>query len=247
MTDVGAAILSAVNRYGTAFGMRALRSSCTGVAAYERISSTWIGCTWRSPLATLTSTMKYTISVTIRRRGISLVAGYMFTNSETSTMIGIALSATAIGVASSLRMRNRISRNADPTPSNVPASRPTKRVLARHEGGVLDEAEVVEERLGDRARGGQEVRLEVEQLAPSAPTPAGTRCRTRRAGSAPASNDGGEATLIGPRHLRARAGAGLPLDAAQRFANLGDLLVELGLLASVLVACPRRGRRRSGR
>ena len=45
MTDVGAAILSAVNRYGTAFGTRALRSTSIGEAAYERNSSTWIGCT----------------------------------------------------------------------------------------------------------------------------------------------------------------------------------------------------------
>jgi hypothetical protein len=67
--------------------------------------------------------------VTIRRRGISLVAGYMLMNSDTSTMIGIAFSATAIGVASSLRSRKRINRNADPTPSNVPAIRPTSAFL----------------------------------------------------------------------------------------------------------------------
>ena len=73
--------------------------------------------------------MKNTISVTIRRRGISLVAGYMLMNSETSTMIGIALRATASGVASSFRIRNRINRNAEPTPSSVPAISPTSAFL----------------------------------------------------------------------------------------------------------------------
>ena len=58
ITATGAAIVSAVNRYGTAFGIRALTSTCVGLAAYERSSSTCVASTWRRPLATLTSTMK---------------------------------------------------------------------------------------------------------------------------------------------------------------------------------------------
>ena len=58
ITAAGAAIVSAWNRYGTAFGMRALASTCDGEAAYERSSSRCVASTWRRPLATLTSTMK---------------------------------------------------------------------------------------------------------------------------------------------------------------------------------------------
>ncbi len=58
ITASGAAIFSAVNRYGTALGTRALRITSNGEAAYERSSSRCVASTWRKPLATLTSTTK---------------------------------------------------------------------------------------------------------------------------------------------------------------------------------------------
>ena len=42
ITDAGAAILSAVNRNGTAFGILTFRRTAASLAANERISSSWI-------------------------------------------------------------------------------------------------------------------------------------------------------------------------------------------------------------
>ena len=97
---------------------------CVGDAAYERISSTWVALTWRSPLATLTSTMKNTINITIVRRGVEVVDENMLLSTGTRTMIGIALRATASGVTISSRKRNRISTNANRTPRMTPPSKP---------------------------------------------------------------------------------------------------------------------------
>ncbi len=58
MTDSGAAIFRAVNRYGTAFGTLTLRRISVSLAAYDRISSSWVLLTWVSPFATFTSTTK---------------------------------------------------------------------------------------------------------------------------------------------------------------------------------------------
>src|SRR5262245_39466885 len=72
--------------------------------------------------------MKYTTSVTISRRGTSLVTGYMLLNTATSTKIGIAFSATATGLNRSSTSRKRASRKAIPTPLPVPTSSPTNAV-----------------------------------------------------------------------------------------------------------------------
>ncbi len=108
-----------------AFGIRVFTRISVGDAAYERSSSMWVALTCRRPLATLTSTMKNTISVTISRRGTSVVMANMLLNTGTSTMIGIALRAIASGVASSLAIRNRISTKLSATPTTVPRTRPT--------------------------------------------------------------------------------------------------------------------------
>ncbi len=42
ITAAGAAIFGAVNRYGTAFGTRTFRRIADSLAAYERISSSWV-------------------------------------------------------------------------------------------------------------------------------------------------------------------------------------------------------------
>jgi hypothetical protein len=42
MTEAGAAIFNAVNRYGTAFGTRTFRKISNSLAAYERINSTCV-------------------------------------------------------------------------------------------------------------------------------------------------------------------------------------------------------------
>jgi len=73
--------------------------------------------------------MKYTTSVTITRRGISLVIEYMLLSTATSTKIGIALSAIASAVMSWLRNRNRLSTKLIATPSTVPATRPTRALV----------------------------------------------------------------------------------------------------------------------
>src|SRR5262245_2011072 len=125
ITDAGAAILSAVNRYGTALGTRTFRSTAASPAAYERISSRCTRSTSLRPRATLTSTMKYTMTATINRRGTSLVTGYMLLNTETSTKIGTAFSAIASGVIRSFRSRNRARRKLVATPIRAPRISPT--------------------------------------------------------------------------------------------------------------------------
>ncbi len=153
ITEAGAAIFNAVNRYGTAFGTRTLRRIATSVAAYERMSSSWIACTSRSPRATLTSTMKYTTSVTISRRGTSLVTENMLLNTETKTKIGTAFRPIASGDTRSFSNRKRASRkliampSAAPTRSPINAFRPDTRVasqirvaLARNSAQIADGA-----------------------------------------------------------------------------------------------------------
>ena len=70
--------------------------------------------------------MKYTISVTISRRGISDVMANMLLNTDTSTMIGIALRAMASGLSMSLSRRKRIRRKLTATPSTVPTTSPAR-------------------------------------------------------------------------------------------------------------------------
>src|SRR5689334_20616530 len=69
--------------------------------------------------------MNDTIRVTISRRGTSVVLANMLLNTGTSTMIGIALSATASGVTSSLTTLKRISTKLSATPQITPNTRPT--------------------------------------------------------------------------------------------------------------------------
>ena len=84
-----------------------------------------VALTWRSPLATLSSTMNDTINVTIKRRGTSVVLTNMLLNTGTSTMIGMALSATASGVTNSLTTLNRMSTKLSATPLTTPKTSPT--------------------------------------------------------------------------------------------------------------------------
>ena len=70
--------------------------------------------------------MNDTINVTINRRGTSVVLANMLLNTGTSTMIGIALSATANGVTSSFTTLNRISTKLSATPLITPKMRPTR-------------------------------------------------------------------------------------------------------------------------
>ena len=245
MTAAGAAIFSAVNRYGTAFGTRALASTSTAMAAYERSSSRWVASTWRSPLATLTSTMKYTISVTISRRGISDVIANMLLNTDTSTMIGIALRATASGVEHSLSSRNRISRKLTATPSTVPSDEPDQGVRARHGA--------------PRPRSGRSCRVNASRSLDGLGRKYGFQSNTLTASSH--SGEEGDAEherrprrrpTTRPRPIVAHRSstptaadrAVVDLVAAQRLAHLGDLLEERGVLAGVDVAVRRRGRRR---
>ncbi len=85
-----------------------------------------MGLTCRSPLATFTSTMKNTMSITMSRRGTSLVEVNMFWKTATSTMIGIALSAIASGETSSLSRLERMRAKLAATPRPIPRSRPTR-------------------------------------------------------------------------------------------------------------------------
>ena len=70
ITASGAAVRMAVKKYGNEFGRRTLASTCRGVAAYERISSTWVASFCRSPFDTCTNTTKNTAIVTMMRRPI---------------------------------------------------------------------------------------------------------------------------------------------------------------------------------
>src|SRR4029450_4741104 len=61
----------------------------------------------------------------MRRRGTSLVTGYILLNSATSTKIGTAFSAIDSGVIRSFSTRNRTSTKLISTPSAVPTASPT--------------------------------------------------------------------------------------------------------------------------
>ena len=163
ITATGAAIFTAVNRYGTALGMRVLTRIALGDAAYDCISSMWVALTWRRPFATFTSTMNDTIIVTMMRRGTSVVLANMLFSTGTITMIGIAFRAMASGVTSSFATRNRISTKLRATPTTIPSTRPTNAFcpvtnIASHTSGPA-----VGERGPDRRRRGQQERLDVEE------------------------------------------------------------------------------------
>ena len=98
ITAFGAAILSAVNRYGMAFGIRALTRTCRrrrGVGPQQlEVGRLDLA----QALGDVDEHDEEHDSVTISRRGISDVMANMLLNTDTSTMIGIAFSATASGV-----------------------------------------------------------------------------------------------------------------------------------------------------
>src|SRR5258706_7738209 len=124
MTLSDDATLSAVKKNGSAFGSLTLRSTVQSEAAYDDISSSWVEAVLVRPLVTFTKNTKNTTIVTMSRRGIELVIANMLLNTETSTMMGTAFTATASGLNSSFTARKREAANAATRPTAVPATRP---------------------------------------------------------------------------------------------------------------------------
>ena len=204
--------------------------------------------------------MKNTISVTIRRRGISLVDGYMLMNSDTSTMIGIALRATASGVASSLRIRNRISRNADADAEHAcRRSGPTRAFLPDTKAASLIRSKLSTNASAIALGAGRKYGLRSKACTANShtsrkpmPNTAGATERldpTCHAIAHCTSECVAIDAVIGPRRPPGRRLA-VPrrvLDPSQRLAHLGDLRRRSWSSRG----CPRcvrvRGRRRSGR
>ena len=194
-----------------------------------------MGLTCRRPLATLSSTMNDTMSVTISRRGTSVVLANMLLNTGTSTMIGMALSATANGVTSSLTTLNRIRTKLSPTPQSTPNSSPTNALapvttIASYTFGQLS-SRLDQIADGDGSRNGwmSNTRTMASQVPRnSAPTMSGgtSACPDRSRSVHRSSIAAARA-----RSLNSIVGLG----AAQRLADLGDLLVEEIVLACVLV------------
>ena len=112
------ATLSAVKKYGSAFGMRTLRRTSPSLAAYERISSSDAGSTPDRPRVTLAMTGKNdrTAAIIIFDSGFSRPNQLL--NSGANAMIGIAPAATASG--SSDRARRRPARRRE-APRRRPA------------------------------------------------------------------------------------------------------------------------------
>ena len=107
-----------MKKNGSAFGTRTLRSDRPlGVAAYERISSSWIGVDLAQPAERVDEDGKNTTIVTMSRRGMLLVVENMLLKIGARAMIGMALRAAASGVTSSLTMRKRLARKAMATPT----------------------------------------------------------------------------------------------------------------------------------
>ena len=69
------------------------------------------------------------MTVTISRRGMALVVENMLLKIGTRAMMGMALTATATGVVSSPRKRNRLASAPAATPNSVPRTSPTRALV----------------------------------------------------------------------------------------------------------------------
>ncbi len=125
---------SAVKKNGSAFGMRTLRSTAPGPAAYERISSSEDGCTSTRPRVTLTTIGKNTSSDAIAIFESGLSTPNQLFRMGAMAMIGMALDATAKGSMMSRAMTKRAAAKATANPATVPmTSPPIASVERRHE------------------------------------------------------------------------------------------------------------------
>src|SRR5687768_10674930 len=116
--------LSAVKKYGSAFGTRTRHRMDQSDAAYERMSSSAAGSTEVSPRVTFTTTGKNTRTATIIILDSGLRTPNQLFMSGANAMIGTALAPIAIGSRSSRAVTNRAVNPATTTPATVPIARP---------------------------------------------------------------------------------------------------------------------------
>src|ERR671915_2537973 len=106
------ATFKAVKMYGSAVGKRTRRKISSSPAAYERMSSIWLGRTDVSPRSVFTNTGKKTstAAIAIFEAGLS-VPNQLFVIGA-KAMIGIALAAIANGITAAANPRQRARRSA---------------------------------------------------------------------------------------------------------------------------------------
>ncbi len=152
-------------------GTRTLASTCRGLAAYDCISSICVGLLCRRPLVTWTKTMKKTAMLTMSRRPIWLSRAYMLLSTPTITTAGTAATVTASGLTRSATRRNRLVSTEPTNPRIAPSDQAHQGVDTRDDAGLGDQAGIVEQRLDDRRRLRDDVRLHVLDLHPRLPQP----------------------------------------------------------------------------
>src|SRR3954468_1718261 len=118
------ASLSAVNRYGSAFGTRTLRRIVPSLAAYERISSSAPASAPDRPRVTFAITGKNDRTAAIIIFESGLVSPNHALNSGDRAMIGIAFAATAIGSSRPRATPQRLATSATRMPAAVPIRNP---------------------------------------------------------------------------------------------------------------------------
>src|SRR5918992_4621068 len=114
------ATFKAVKMYGSAVGKRTRRKISSSPAAYERMSSIWLGRTDVSPRSVFTNTGKKTSTAAIAIFEAGLSSPNQLFVIGAKAMIGIALAAIANGISAPWRRRQR----AGATPRRIAAAEP---------------------------------------------------------------------------------------------------------------------------